>query len=69
MGSPAVDGADSAEDLGSSLPYRSTLPGIPKVIVLDYRLFFKSEIFIEVFCLTLFLTVFLCCSPNLLNYC
>ncbi|KAK1351810.1 Helicase/SANT-associated [Heracleum sosnowskyi] len=30
MDSPAVDGADSAEGLGSSQPYRSTLPGIPK---------------------------------------
>lgn len=47
MDSPAVDGADSAEDLRSSLPYRSTLPGIPKVIVLDYCLLFKSDIFIE----------------------
>lgn len=26
------DGADSADDLGSSQPYPSTLPGIPKVL-------------------------------------
>ena len=36
------DGADSAEDSGSSQPYPSTLPGIPKAITLlfivDYTL-------------------------------
>ncbi|KAL8092854.1 chromatin modification-related protein EAF1 B-like [Apium graveolens] len=30
MDSPAGEGADSADDSGSSQPYRSTLPGIPK---------------------------------------
>ena len=31
MDRTSVDGADSAEDSGSSQPYPSTLPGIPKV--------------------------------------
>ncbi|KAK1355983.1 Helicase/SANT-associated [Heracleum sosnowskyi] len=30
MDSPSGEGADSADDSGSSQPYRSTLPGIPK---------------------------------------
>lgn len=37
------DGADSAEDSGSSQPYPSTLPGIPKAIItlfaVNYTLF------------------------------
>lgn len=32
MNGTSGDGADSAEDSGSSQPHRSTLPGIPKVI-------------------------------------
>ena len=32
MDSPGGEGADSADDSGSSRPYRSTLPGIPKAI-------------------------------------
>ena len=34
MDKGAGDGADSAEDSGSSQSYPSTLPGIPKVIFL-----------------------------------
>lgn len=30
------DGADSAEDSGSSQPYPATLPGIPKALFLIY---------------------------------
>lgn len=32
----AGDGADSAEDSGSSQPYPSTLPGIPEAIFIIY---------------------------------
>lgn len=33
------DGADSAEDSGSSQPYPSTLPGIPKVFSFSFLAF------------------------------
>lgn len=36
------DGADSAEDSGSSQPYPSTLPGIPKACFYDSWLFIQS---------------------------
>lgn len=36
MDRTAGDGADSAEDSGSSQPYPSTLPGIPKVRILIF---------------------------------
>lgn len=44
------DGADSAEDSGSSQPYPSTLPGIPEAIFLFLFLFlyFLFMIVIEV---------------------
>ena len=34
------DGADSAEDSGSSQPYPSTLPGIPKALFFIFLLVF-----------------------------
>jgi len=46
------DGADSAEDSGSSQPYPSTLPGIPKAILLAlccislFFLFFVFPLFL-----------------------
>lgn len=35
----AGDGADSAEDSGSSQPYPSTLPGIPEAILFNFIYF------------------------------
>ena len=41
MDGTAGDGADSAEDSGSSQPYPSTLPGIPKALFFIFlRVFF-----------------------------
>ncbi|GFZ17604.1 helicase/SANT-associated, DNA binding protein [Actinidia rufa] len=38
-----ADGADSAEDSGSSQPYPSTLPGIPKAILYIYYFFLNIK--------------------------
>lgn len=45
MDSTAADGADSAEDSGSSQPYPSTLPGIPKVIFFFFVIYFSLPLF------------------------
>lgn len=41
----AGDGADSAEDSGSSQPYPSTIPGIPKARVCSLKYKFTSYLF------------------------
>ena len=45
MDSTAADGADSAEDSGSSQPYPSTLPGIPKVMFFFLVIYFPLPLF------------------------
>lgn len=45
MDSTTADGADSAEDSGSSQPYPSTLPGIPKVILFFFVIYFPLPLF------------------------